>query len=118
MNGKHLRYAPQRKWPLFLADSFASYFPSAFVLFSSWTYVGNEMRSSQLGTDSSLIYILCFGVFSFTGPFGHRDVSEPLGASISLKLTLLFFLPSDSPCQLFGLRADCLETATAFGRSA
>lgn len=102
-----------KKMAVVQAHSIASYFPSAFLLF-----LVSETKRGALGRiGSSLIYVLCFGVFSFTGPFGHRDVSEALSANISLKLTLLFFLPSESPCQRFGLRAACLETAAAFGRS-
>lgn len=84
--------------------------------FSSWTYVGNEMRSSRFKQFLSYLRFM-FWCLQLHGSFWHWDVSEALGANISLKLTLLFFLPSDSPCQRFGLRAACLETAAAFGRS-
>lgn len=105
-----------KKMAVLQARSIASYFPSAFLLFLLGLM--SETKWGAHGwSNSSLIYVLCFGVFSFTGPFGHWDVSEALSDNISLKLTLLFFLPSNSPCQRFGLRAACLETAAAFGRS-
>ncbi len=110
------RDAHENRMRLIAQPYISSYFPSAFILFL--LVLMSETKWGAHGwSNSSLIYVLCFGVFSFMGSFGHWDVSEALGANISLKLTLLFFLPSDSPRQRFGLRAACLETAAAFGRS-